>query len=113
MKMKLLKKTLALLLVFCLTFACLSTPAQAVTDYSESGYSASEKIGHGFYKLLDKLIDILGKVLNTFIPGLNWTNRFDRLRDHAEETALMGEKTFDTAVRQLYEPHPLLHRVDR
>ena len=96
--MKQAKKLLAVLLAAALLSACFITPALAETAYSESGYSFSEKAEHVFYNVVDKLIDMLGRFLNTVMPGLNWTGKIPQMKNAAPHTALMGEDAFDTAV---------------
>ena len=92
------KKIIAVLLAVSLLSVCFLAPVSAVTDYNAEGYSFSEKIEHTFYKIIDKLIDIVGKLLNTLLPGLNWTDKISGLKNHTSETRFMGEDTFDTQV---------------
>ena len=96
--MKLAKKWLAVLLAAMLIFVSLITPAGAVTDYSETGYSFSDTVGHKFYQAVDKLIDLLVRMINTMIPGLNWTGRFPSGSKYTPVKTLMGEESFDTSV---------------
>ena len=96
--MQKVKKIIAVLLAVSLLSVCFLTPVSAVTDYNAEGYSFSEKIEHTFYKIIDKLIDIVGKLLNTLLPGLNWTDKISGLKNHTSETRFMGEDTFDTQV---------------
>ena len=93
------KKLFAVLLAASILFTCFIAPVAAATDYSESGYSATDKISHAFYKIVDKLIDILGKIINTVMPGLNWTAKIPWLKDHVPVTDFMGEDAFDTQVQ--------------
>ena len=92
------KKLLAVILAVSILFDCFA-PAAAAAEYSENGYSVSDRLSHAFYKIVDKLIDIIGKVLNTLLPGLNWTSRISSLKSYIPETAFMGEETFDTEVK--------------
>ena len=92
------KKIIAVLLAITMLSMCFITPVAAAADYSENGYSVKDRITHAFYKVVDKLIDIIGKILNTMLPGLNWTDKIASLKNHTPETALMGESSFDTKV---------------
>ena len=57
--MKKAKKIVAVLIAVCMLSLTFLTPVSAVTAYSETGYSATEKIGHTFYRVVDKLITML------------------------------------------------------
>ena len=97
-KMKKAKKLLAVIMAAVMLTVFYSAPVIAQTDYSETGYSISEKIEHVFYQFVDKLIDLIGKMLNTIMPGLNWTSRIGALKNHTPETDFMGEDSFETTV---------------
>ncbi len=92
------KKIIAVILAVSLLSVCFLTPVSAVTAYNAEGYSFTEKIEHTFYKVVDKLIDIIGRLLNAFLPGLNWTDKISGLKNHTSETRFMGEDAFDTQV---------------
>ena len=96
--MKKMKKFLAIVLAASMLFACFSFAAGAVTEYSETGYTASDSFVHSFYKLIDRLIGILGKVINLFTPGLNWTGTISGLGKYTPQTDFLGENEFDTNV---------------
>ncbi len=98
--MKNIKKLIAVILAASLLAVCFITPAAAVTDYSATGYSATEKMSHSFYKFVDKLIDMLGKIFNLFLPGLNWTGRIPSVNTYTPPTGFRGESRFDTAVHE-------------
>ena len=98
--MKNVKKLIAVILAVSLLAVCFITPAAAVTDYSATGYSATEKMGHSFYKFVDKLIDMLGKIFNLFLPGLNWTGRIPSVNTYTPPAGFRGESRFDTAVHE-------------
>ena len=93
------KKLIAVLLAVAMLAVCFITPAAAAADYSESGYSITDRIGHAFYKLVDKLIDIIGKILNAVMPGLNWTDKISSLKNYKPVTDFMGESSFDTEAK--------------
>ena len=92
MKMKTSKKALALLLAFILAFS-LFVPSFAS---SETSYTFKEKTEHSFYIALDNIIFSLGKVLNFFIPGLNWSGKIGKLSNYESENFLPGKDKFDT-----------------
>lgn len=68
--MRTVKKPVCILLVLALLTAALCVPVLAAGNYS-----VKETAAHRFYQLLDKLVLLLGKLLNTIIPGADWTGR--------------------------------------
>ena len=100
MDLKNIKKLLSIVLaitMLCLAFAvpaAASTPLTAKTDAS-----VEEKISRSFYLFVARLIDLLGKVLNVFIPGRNWTGAIPKKADYDPHTSLMGEESFDRELR--------------
>lgn len=94
--MKHAKKFLALLLALSMLCVAFLAPAGAAAAGNKS-YSFAENTEHVFYKFVDRLIDMLGRLLNILIPGLNWTNRISSLKNYTPQTDFMGETAFDTA----------------
>ncbi|MBR5409150.1 MAG: hypothetical protein IK104_00630 [Clostridia bacterium] len=96
--MKHLRKALCVLLALSLLAVGFLTPVGASTALTaDTSYTAQEKAEHSFYRIVDKLIDMLGKVLNFFIPGLNWTGRISKTADTPD--SFMGEAPFDRTVK--------------
>jgi len=95
--MEKLKKIIALILALSMLAVCFIPPVSAAAADGTS-YSASEKLEHVFYRFVDRLIDLLGKTLNLFMPGFNWTNSIPRLSDYTYTTAFLGEEEFDAEV---------------
>lgn len=96
--MKTAKKIIALLLTLVLVALTLAMPASAASkvDPSEGPVQQAEAV---LYMLLDKLVMIVGKVLNTFIPGLNWGNTWQNYDDYqTPDTFYKGEDKFETEV---------------
>ena len=91
--MKTTKKLLALLLAAVLLFAA-AAPAFAAAQQTETVYSAKETAEHTFYRIVDRLILVLGRFLNAVIPGLNWRGAIPRLKDYTPENYYPGEETF-------------------
>lgn len=96
--MKNLKKILAVLLALALLSVGFVSPVSAAPREKAASFSARETLEHNFYRFVDQLINTLGKVLNLFIPGLNWTDRIPKLSDYAFDGAFMGESIFDREV---------------
>ncbi len=98
--MKKAKKMIALMLTVLMVVLTLSVPASAASKVDPSeGISA--QIEATFYQLLDKLVACLGKVLNLFIPGLNWGNKWQNFDSYITPDAFYpGEKKFDTEVAE-------------
>ena len=96
--MKKFKKVLALLLAALMLSVCFTAPAGAASVNGENGYSVSEKLEQVFYRFVDKLIDMLGKTINLFMPGFNWNNSIPRYSDYTFSGEFTGEEEFDTAV---------------
>jgi len=95
--MKKAKKILALMLVVILAGMTFLVPVSAATRIDpEDGISAKLEIG--FYRFVDKLIVVIGKILNTMIPGMNWTSKWGFTGCTEREGLMKGEETFDTAV---------------
>ncbi len=96
--MKNAKKMIALMLTVLMVFLTLSVPASAASKVDPSeGISA--RIEATFYQLLDKLVACLGKVLNLFIPGLNWGDKWQNYDSYVTPDGFYpGEAEFDTEV---------------
>ncbi|MCH5197846.1 MAG: hypothetical protein J1E34_02965, partial [Oscillospiraceae bacterium] len=92
------KKIIAVILAVTMLAVCFLAPVSAAATSSGSVYSFGEKIEHFFYKFVDKLIGLLGKTLNLFIPGFSWTDSIPRLSDYTFSGEFMGENEFDTTV---------------
>ena len=89
------KKILSLLLAALMVFGLFAVPALAATQNTASSFTVKEEISHKFYQIVDKLIFVLGKVLNTLIPGLNWAGKIPALRNYSPENFYPGKNTFD------------------
>ena len=61
--------------------------AQSEVDPSEG---TMQKIEAKFYMLVDKLIYVVGRVLNTFIPGLDWGKRWQNYDDYETPDEFYG-----------------------
>lgn len=96
--MKKAKKIIALLLTFVMLLLTVAMPASAASKLDPSE-GPMQKIESIFYMLVDKLIFAVGKVLNTFIPGLDWGNTWVNYDDYeAPDTFYKGEDKFETEV---------------
>lgn len=95
--MKTFKKLLAVLLALSVLAVGFLTPVSASTALSaDTSFSTKETVEHSFYRLVDKLITLLGKTINFFMPGMNWTGAIGTSADTPDR--LMGEETFDRTV---------------
>lgn len=96
--MKKVKKTLALILAVVMVLVAMTIPASAASKVDPSE-GVAQKIEAYFYMVLDKLVACLGKVLNLFIPGLNWGDAWQTYDDYVTpDTFYAGEEEFDTNV---------------
>ena len=96
--MKTLKKTLAVLLALILAFSAFGAVSFAADDAAQTpAYTTQETVTHAFYRLLDKLVFALGRLLNLLIPGLNWTGKIQSADSYKSENFYPGKQTFDTA----------------
>ena len=97
--MKTAKKIIALMLTFVLLALTVVVPASAASKVDPS-QGPMQKIEAAMYMLLDKLILAVGKVLNTFIPGLDWGNTWQNYDDYqTPDTFYKGEDKFETEVQ--------------
>ncbi len=99
--MRRFKKLIACLLMFTLIFSA-ALPAVAVgtkapAEALSNTDALKETVSNRFYQLVDRLIRILGRVLNTLIPGLNWTGKIPAMKDYTAENFYPGKASFDTA----------------
>ncbi len=93
------KKLLALLLVFVIVALTVAMPASAASklDPSEGPMQKAESI---LYMALDKLVMLVGKVLNRFIPGLDWGNTWQNYDDYTTpDTFYKGQEVFEKEVK--------------
>ena len=96
--MKKVKKTLALILAVVMVLVAMTIPASAASKVDPSE-GVAQKIEAYFYMVLDKLVACRGKVLNLFIPGLNWGDAWQTYDDYVTpDTFYAGEEEFDTNV---------------
>ena len=94
-----MKKTLALLLAVLMMFSILAVPTLAAGD-AGSGFTASEKISNTFYRFVDKLVILVGKILNALIPGSDWTGQIRQLKSYTPAHFYSGKDAFDTAAAE-------------
>ncbi len=96
--MKMFKKTVALFLTVVLIALTIAMPVSAASKIDPSE-GTMQKIEAYFYMLLDKLVMVLGKVLNRIIPGLDWGKTWQNYDDYiAPDSFYSGEEKFETAV---------------
>ena len=96
--MRRFKKLISCLLMFTLVFtAALPALAAGTQPLSVQTDTLKETVSNRFYQLVDRLIRILGRVLNTLIPGLNWTGKIPAMKDYTAENFYPGKASFDTA----------------
>ena len=96
--MKKAKKILAVLLALAIVSLTLAMPVAAASkvDPSEGPMQKLEAI---MYMMLDKLVMLLGKVLNSVIPGLDWGNTWQNYDDYlTPDTFYAGEEKLETEV---------------
>ncbi len=97
--MKTAKKITALLLTFVLVALTLVMPASAASKVDPSE-GPMQKLEATLYMLLDKLVMIVGKVLNRVIPGLDWGKTWQNYDDYQTPDAFYaGEDKFETEVQ--------------
>lgn len=97
--MKKAKKIIALLLTVILVMLTAASPVAAASKVDPS-QGPMQKLEAMFYMLLDKLIYVLGKALNAFIPGLDWGNSWQNYDDYQTPAEFYeGETSFDTEVQ--------------
>lgn len=98
--MKNAKKVIALMLTVLMVLLTMAVPASAASKVDPSeGIGA--QIEATFYQILDKVVNCLVKVLNLFIPGLNWGSKWSDYDDYVvPDNFYAGESEFDTEVAE-------------
>ena len=96
--MKHAKKLLALLLAAVMILTASAVPAMAASKVDPSA-GTKELLESYLYRILDKLVEMLGKTLNMLIPGLNWTSRWPTAKNYSPQYFYEGETSFDTAIQ--------------
>ena len=96
--MKNAKKILALFLAAVMILMAAAVPALAASKVDPSE-GLTQKLESYLYRVLDKLVDMLGRTLNMLIPGLNWTDRWPTVKNYTPQYFYEGEATFDTEVQ--------------
>ena len=91
--MRKIKKVLALLLAAVLLCGAFAAPAGALAT-GNGDYTVQETATHRFYQLVDKLIFLLGKVLNVLIPGADWAGRTPEKNSYKTEYFYPGSADF-------------------
>ena len=98
--MKNAKKIIALVLTVVMVLLTMAVPVSAASKIDPSE-SVSAKIEATLYQLLDKLVFVVGKMLNMLIPGLNWGSGWQTYADYVTpDDFYSGEATFDTEVKE-------------
>ena len=98
--MKKAKKMIALVLAIVMAFMAMAVPASAASKVDPSE-SVGAKIEATLYQILDKLVYVLGKMLNILIPGLNWGDKWQEYDSYVTPDGFYaGEEEFDTAVAE-------------
>lgn len=96
--MKQAKKIIAVILTVVLVALIAAVPVGAASKVDPSEGPA-QKLEAMFYMFLDKLIYVIGRVLNTFIPGLDWGDSWQNYDDYqTPDDFYQGETAFDTEV---------------
>lgn len=98
--MKKAKKMIALVLAIVMAFMAMAVPASAASKVDPSE-SVGAKIEATLYQILDKLVYVLGKMLNILIPGLNWGDKWQEYDSYVTPDGFYaGEEEFDTDVAE-------------
>lgn len=90
------RKTLAILLAVLLAFGAFGSAALAANTPIKEGYSVQETVQHRFYQFVDKLIMVLGRILNAMIPGKDWAGKTPALRNYQSAHFYPGKAKFDS-----------------
>ena len=97
--MKTAKKIIALTLTFVLLALTVVVPASAASKVDPS-QGTMQKVEATMYMMLDKLVMVVGKVLNKIIPGLDWGKIWQNYDDYqTPDTFYKGEDKFETQVQ--------------
>lgn len=94
------RRAAALLLALILAFSAFASPVSAIGNLRSTDFSFKETVEHRFYQAVDGLIVGLGAVLNTLIPGKNWTGQVPALKDYKPEYFFPGKAAFDSAPKK-------------
>lgn len=90
--MKTAKKILAVALACIMVMLTMAVPAFATTESNSEAENA-------FYMVVDKLLTAVLKVLNFFIPGINWTNKWPTTDNYESPDGFYsGEESFNYEV---------------
>ena len=98
--MRYLKKVLVVMLAVILMTTVISGPVIAANSESKESYSFSETVEHKFYQFVDKLIFVIGKVLNMLIPGKDWAGKIPSLKKYVSEHFYPGKEKFDSEPKE-------------
>lgn len=98
--MKKFSKILAVVLAILMVAGTFALPASAAVNPEDTfaGYTTGEKFENGMNRFLDKLIYGLVKIINFFMPGINWTGKWAKIKDYTPEYFYPGEETFSDDV---------------
>ena len=98
--MKNAKRIIALVLTVVMVLLTMAVPASAASKIDPSE-SIEAKIEATLYQLLDKLIFVVGKILNMLIPGIDWGAGLPNYNTYETPADFYsGEATFDTDVKE-------------
>ena len=96
--MKTAKRIIAILLTVVMVVLVAASPVSAASKV-DPNEGPLQKLEAMFYMFLDKLIYVIGKALNAFIPGLDWGNSWQNYDDYQTPAEFyQGEDSFDTEV---------------
>lgn len=98
--MRYLKKVLVVMLAVILMTTVISGPVIAANSESKESYTFSETVEHKFYQFVDKLIFVIGKVLNMLIPGKDWAGKIPSLKKYVSEHFYPGKEKFDSEPKE-------------
>ncbi len=96
--MKTAKKIIAGILSFAIVFLILATPVSAASKLDIT-QGPLQRVQAVLYMILDRFVQIFGKAVNAFIPGLDWWKSWQNYDDYqTPESFYSGEETFETQV---------------
>ncbi|MCQ2462437.1 MAG: hypothetical protein MJ177_03410 [Clostridia bacterium] len=98
--MKKISKILAVVLALLMVAGSFAVPVSAAVNPDDTfeGYATGEKIENGLNRFLDKLIYGLVKIVNFFMPGINWTGKWAKIKNYEPVEFYEGEQAFSCAV---------------
>lgn len=97
--MKSAKRLFSVMLAAVMLILIVAAPALAASKVDPSE-GPMQKIEAGFYMVLDKMVQIVGRILNRFIPGLDWGKSWVNYDDYqTPDTFFGGEASFDSEVK--------------